>query len=132
MALSLRASHPHIANLPCQDCITWVHDMKTGVRETFQCGSPDNIQPVLRVGPPPCQIGETCPKESPDKERLYTLSRRNEDMLDLYHEHRAMGGVADSGDAWTRRGFRIIEEFQKRQDAKRTATELAIAVMKIR
>lgn len=107
--------------------------MKTGQVETFQCGGPENLLPVLRSGPPPCRMGETCPKEDPDKEHLYILSRRNELMISLYLEHRAMGGgVADTADAWTRRGFRIIDEIMRRQESKRTARELAIAVMRIR
>ena len=110
--------------------------MDTGERETFQSGSPDNLLPIVRVGPPPCQMGETCPKESPDKEHLYILSRRNEQMLDHYREHKAMGGVADPQDAWTRRGFRIIDELQRRADAKRVAKglayELAVVLARLR
>ena len=102
--------------------------MKTGERETYMVGDGE-LLPVIQYGPPPCRGGFQCPKESPEREYLHVLSARNEQLLQLYYEHRAMGGgVADPSDAWTRRGFEICECLLSRQRSKQLANELAGAL----
>ena len=103
--------------------------MKTGRPETYAVGDGE-LLPVLRHdSEPPCRGGFQCPKGSPEDEHLHVLNPRNEQLLQLFHEHKAMGGgVADSGDAWTRRGFEICESLLSRQKAKQLASELASAL----
>jgi hypothetical protein len=85
----LRLDHPVVAAIACEDCKKWVYDMKTGKVQTYQCGSPDNVKPTPRPGPPPCEIGWKCPKGSPERERLCQLTLRNMRMWDTFLEKRA-------------------------------------------
>lgn len=103
--------------MSCADCQQFVYDMKTGKRETYQCGTPDNIQPMLRHGaPPPCKLGETCPKISPEHEKEVTLNLRNSLLHSVYLETRAAGPPAEPHDGLCRRMLAICDLAYRTQD----------------
>ena len=120
-----------VAHVSCADCQRFVYDLQTGKRETYQAGSAYNELPVPRNGPPPCELGRDCPKESPEREHLHVLNARNRQMVDLYFANRAFGGnlfQPHQIDPLRTRAFQIIDEIVREQDRQDLARAIAVKV----
>lgn len=93
----------------------------------------DDEQPIPweRDGPPPCHLGYLCPKESPEREALHVLSRRNWRMYDAWQVARATHRFV-CPDALQVRGYRVIGEVMRAQERRQLAYEIASVVLKIR
>lgn len=81
--------HPGLARFTCAQCQEFSYDFETGERDTF-LGADGTRLDVVRSVPSPC---EKCPKQSPDREREFTLSKKNMQTLVLYRQVRATGGA---------------------------------------
>ena len=130
--MRLLLHHPALARVRCSDCAKYVYD-EHWKRETFEAGSVDNILPVLRHGPTPCQSGVECPKGSPEQEHEHLLSRRNDRMLAVYLESKATGHrrPADKLRRWAFSFLDSIYSDWERQDlAEKVIYQLARALAK--
>lgn len=93
--------------------------MDTGKVETYESGE-GNFLPIVRSGPPPC--GD-CPKQSPQDEHRFILSRRNQKLWDLYRRAKSMPGFRFpkhlDGCQLLQESFAIIDEVER--EAKEAA-----------
>ncbi len=127
--------HPAVAQVPCSECQRFVYDLKTGKRETYQAGSAHNELPVPRNGPPPCELGHDCPKQSPDREHLHVLTERNRRMLELYSANRAFQGhlfAPHEIDGLTRLGFVICDSFFRASEQRDLADAIALRLLPLK
>lgn len=77
--------HPGAASIDCRDCATYVYNLQTGERETYDAG--DRMLPILRGdNPTPC---DSCPKRSPENGEKLKLHWRNRRALDFYQRMKA-------------------------------------------
>jgi hypothetical protein len=84
--------HPELSGFTCGECQHYVYNIRTGARETYQSGSPDNVVPMQRNGmPPPCKLGEKCPKIGPEHEADMVLTLRNHLVHQEYLQRRIGG-----------------------------------------
>jgi hypothetical protein len=63
--------------------------METGKPQTYQAGDEIKFYDVGHIAP--CRRGWACPKISPENEKEFILSDRNELVLKLYHRVRICG-----------------------------------------
>jgi len=106
--------------LRCSDCTTYVYDMDTGERKTYEDGEGSEL-PILRATPPPC---DTCPKRSPREEPLFRLTRKNARLVDLYRRSRATPGFDLpkhlQNDQMLQDCFAVISELERESDRWKT------------
>lgn len=97
--------NPKLHNRSCSDCAKWVYNSSGDIQ--LHRGKP---QP--RLGKPtPCR---TCPKENPQRAKLYELNSRNDRAIVLYLKTKAASGrnISDdeARDPILLRNFSIIEQ----------------------
>jgi len=116
--------HPVIARLPCATCQKYMVNLETGEILRYPVGTEEN--PVLweRSTPPPCQLGGSCPKESPDREHLHVLSARNARMYDVWRTARAQRRFG-CPDALRVAAFRIIDDLVRNYERLLLSREIA-------
>lgn len=118
-----------MASIRCADCQTYVYKLSTGERETYNAGA-KGLLPMRRTGPPPCKLGEKCPKGSPEQEAEYTLTWRNLRMYQAYCEFRAAGAdLHDPPDGLRRQLFAAIDAVVRRKERSDLAERLAYAMV---
>jgi hypothetical protein len=106
----LLLNYPGIAATPCELCSKQLIDHETGLAVTEKRG--DKEFPILR-DKPPCK-GPTykCPKESPEREHLHTLSPENLQCWNFYRRQKA-GGFPMELDDLALENFAIIAEIEQ-------------------
>ena len=67
-----------------------MYNLETGELVTYKAG-PNRVDTHYDHAQAPCQRGEVCPKESPEKAHLHTLSDKNWRTLMIYRRGRAIG-----------------------------------------
>lgn len=112
--------HPEVANRPCEACIFFMYDHKTGRLERDREGKPIPRPPHSKA---PCEYAKNadvetrkkaCAKVSPDFG--IELSERNKQAVQHYKECRAVGQFPE--DDIVRRNAAIIRDLEDRHEAE--------------
>ncbi len=106
-------------------------DLDKGEVRLLPSGDDEPPVPWERDGPPPCHLGYLCPKESPERESLHTLSRRNWRMYDAWQVARATHRFL-CPDALRARAYRIIGDAMRGHERRLLVYDLASVVLKSR
>lgn len=87
--MKLQLFHPGVARIDCTDCQKRLYSLETGELVTYKAGALGLKH--YDVTEAPCQRGEVCPKESPERAHLHLLSERNWRAVTAYRRGRAVG-----------------------------------------
>lgn len=119
--MRLLLDHPEVATRPCECCLLFMYEHKTGKLERDKEGKPVRRPPHSKA---PCQRGEKesrevrariCPKISPNAG--VELNEQNKQALEHYYECRATNQF--ESDPIVRRNAAIIREFLDAEEARK-------------
>lgn len=129
--MRLQLFHPGVARIDCRKCQKELYNLQTGELVTYKAGALG--LKTYEVTEAPCQRGEVCPKESPEKAHRHLLSDRNWKTVNLYRRGRAIGFHHMPKDDLFAENMAIIDglmrSWERTRAAEASGTNLALALI---
>ena len=130
--------HPGISRIDCRDCVKRLYDFETGLPKVFESGPnrEKNFITAEKNGhKPPCRLGKSCPKGSPEESHLHTLSPRNHRTFALYLQRKATGFASmserEKNDEIVANNFAILDGLWREYERQRSEESSTVAFSQV-